>query len=87
MRVLIANDPVPPLLNNARLEWVSLYLGRKPYRGISTLSEQWTEAETFDACESDVHLYKVREMGPDPLLQRLIDAYDADHLEVDHGKA
>lgn len=87
MRVLIANDPVPPILNNARLEWVSLYLGRKPYRGISTLSEQWTEAETFDACESDVHLYKVREMEPDPLLQRLIDAYDADYPEVDHGKA
>lgn len=75
------------MLNNARLEWVSLYLGRKPYRGISKLSQQWTEAETFDACESDVHLYKVRGMEPDSLLQRLIDAYDADYPEVNHGKA
>lgn len=40
MQVLLAKNPVPPILNNARLEWVSLYLGREPYRGISRLSEQ-----------------------------------------------
>ena len=28
--------------------------------------------------DADVHLCKVREMGADPLLQKLIDAYDAD---------
>ena len=56
------------------------------YRGISKLSEQWTEAEDFDNCENDVHLYKVREMEANPLLQRLIDAYEADYPEVDHGK-
>ncbi len=87
MRVLIASNPVPPILNNAVLEWVSLYLGRKPYRGISRLSEQWAEAEDFDGCEVDVHLYKVREMEQSDLLQRLIDAYDGDGPEVDHGEA
>ena len=87
MRVMLANNPVPPILNNARIEWVSLYLGKQPYRGISRLSEQWTEAEDFDACENDVHLYKVREMETSPLLKRLIDAYEADYPEVDHGKA
>lgn len=75
------------ILNNARIEWVSLYLGRQPYRGISKLSDQWTEAEDFDGCENDVHLYKVREMETNPLLQRLIDAYEADYPEVDHVKA
>ena len=79
MRVLIAKHPVPPILNNARIEWVSLYLGRKPYRGISRLSEQWENPEDFDECETDVHLYKLREMDSDPLLQRLLDAYDADY--------
>ena len=87
MRVMLANNPVPPILNNARIEWVSLYLGKQPYRGISKLSEQWTEAEDFDNCENDVHLYKVREMETNPLLQRIIDAYEADYPEVDHGKA
>ena len=87
MRVMLANNPIPPILNNARIEWVSLYLGKQPYRGISKLSEQWTEAEDFDNCENDVHLYKVREMEANPLLQRLIDAYEADYPEVDHGKA
>ena len=55
MRVMLANNPIPPILNNARIEWVSLYLGKQPYRGISRLSEQWTEAEDFDNCENDVH--------------------------------
>ena len=27
MQVRIANNPIPPILNNARIEWASLYLG------------------------------------------------------------
>ena len=81
MQVLLSRNPVPPILNNAHLEWVSLYLGRTPYRGITMLSEQWDKAEDFDGCEADVHLYKVREMERIPLLQRLIEAYDADYPE------
>ena len=74
------------------IEWVSLYLGKQPYRGICKLSEQWTEAEDFDDCENDVHLYKVREMETNPLLQRIIDAYEAWKKEKeaesdDRGKA
>ena len=87
MQVLLAKHPVPPILNNARIEWVSLYLGRKPYEGISRLSEQWVEAEDFDGLDADVHLYKVREMEHDPLLQRLIDAYDKDYPEAAHKEA
>ena len=58
----ITDDPVPPILNNADIEWVSLYLGREPYRGISQLSEQWLDNKDFDGNEFDVHLYKIREM-------------------------
>ena len=87
MQVLLAKNPVPPILNNARLEWVSLYLGRLPYQGISRLSEQWAESEDFDGVDADVHLYKVREMECTPLLQRLIDAYDKDYPEAAHEEA
>ena len=80
-RVLIAKDPRPPILNNARIEWVTLYLGRKPYEGFTRLSQQWKRMEEFDGYETDVHLFKLREMPADPLLQRLIDAYDANHPE------
>ena len=81
MRVLIAKNPVPPILNNAVIEWVSLYLGTEPYRGISRLSEQWGDEKDFDGFEMDVHLYKVREMEKTELIRKLIDAYDADFNE------
>ena len=35
------------------------------------------EAEDFDGIDADIHLYKVREKADDPLLQKLIAAYDA----------
>ena len=78
MRFRIATNPVPPILNNAKIEWVSLYLGRNPYRGISKLSEQWSCPEEYDGIEFDVHLYKIREMDTTPLLQRLVEAFDSD---------
>ncbi len=78
MKVLIASDPVPPILNNARIEWVTLYLGRESFRGITKLSEQWAEAKDYDGFEMNVHLYEIRNMKPCQVLQRLIDAYDKD---------
>lgn len=87
MRVVLANNPIPPILNNARLEWISLYLGRQPYRGFSRLSEQWAEDDEFDGLEADIHLYKAREMEPSPLIQKLLDAYDSDFPEESHEEA
>ena len=43
MQVQIATEPIPPMLNNARLEWVSIYLGRKPYEGVIQLREQMVD--------------------------------------------
>ena len=81
MQVCIATEPIPPILNKARLQWVTLYLGRAPYQGILTLSQQRAAGEAEMDTDVDVNLYKVREMELDPLLQRLIDAYDADFPE------
>ena len=78
MQVLIAKAPEPPILNNARIEWVSIYLGRKPYTGLTCLSKQWKDAAEYDGHEDDVCLYRPREMEPDPLLQKLVEAYDRD---------
>ena len=85
-RVLLANNPKPPILNDARIEWVTLYLGRKPYDGFTRLSQQWKSMEEFDGYETDIHLFKLREMPRDPLLQRLIDAYDADFPQPSGGE-
>ena len=85
MLVLISKAPEPPILNNARIEWVSLYLGRKPYTGLARLSKQWKDPAEYDGHEDDVCLYKLREMDPDPLLQRLIEAYDSEYPEDVHG--
>lgn len=81
LRVMIAANPEPPILNNARIQYVSLYLGRSPYVGISKLSEQWERAEDFDGFEVDVHLVKVRELPATPVLEKLIDCYDQDHAD------
>ncbi len=78
MQVLLVSELVPPILNNARIEWASLYLGRTPYCGISKISEQYASAEDFNGLEVDVNLYKVREMEPNPVLNRLITAYETD---------
>ena len=85
MQVRLTGHPAPPILNSARIGWVSLYLGRKPYQGISRLSEQWAEAEDFEGTEADVRLYKVREMEENPLLTRLIEAYNADYPAETEG--
>ena len=84
MIVQIAENPTPPILNNAIIEWVTLYLGREPYNGITALSEQWDDISEFDGYEADINLYKVREMEPNELLQRLIGAYDEDFPEMNN---
>ncbi len=84
--VALAMEPKPPILNNARIEWVTLYLGRKPYDGLTRLSQQWKSMEEFDGYETDIHLFKLREMSADPLLQCLIDAYDTDFPQPSGGE-
>ena len=32
-QVKVVEEPMPPILNNAQIEWVSLYVGKKPFEG------------------------------------------------------
>lgn len=87
MQVLLVAELVPPILNSARIEWTTLYLGRIPYCGISKISEQYASAEDFNGLEVDVNLFKVREMESSPVLDRLIAAYEADFPQADAGQS
>lgn len=81
MRTKIVEIPVPPILNNARIEWISIYLGRKPYDGIIQLKDMM-DADSCDAMSFyNVHLFNARESEPNDLIQRLLDAYNLDFPE------
>ena len=76
-KVVLKENPVPPILNNAKVEWVCLYLGRKPFSGINSISEQ--TADVFFGHNIDIHLYEPGNMESTPVIQRLIDAYESDY--------
>ena len=81
MRTKLVANPVPPILNNARIEWLSIYLGRKPYEGIIQLKDMM-DTDCSDAISFyNVHLFNARESEPSNLLQRLLEAYDSDFPE------
>ena len=80
MKVVI-DEPRPPILNRAYINWVSLYLGRKPYVGSTKLSEQWVGLKETDKENLDTHFVNVRDLAADPILQRLLAAYDSDYPE------
>ena len=84
LKTVISAKPVPPILNNARIFWVTLYLGRKPFNGITQLSKQWLDYNEYDGLDFDIRVFDLRKMEPSPLLQRLIDAYDSDHHGEQH---
>lgn len=77
-KVLIAEHPVPPILNNAFPEWVSLYVGKDGFKGPTNLrSMAFVDDKTSDDLEMDTHLYDLRSMD-DPLVRRLVEAADED---------
>ena len=76
-RVDIVKDPMPPILNNADVEWASIYIGRDPFAGRTEIDECY-KSEPEDGTFLHLNLYKAREMEANPVLDRLIEAYDAD---------
>ena len=80
-RVKVVEEPMPPILNNAQIEWVSLYVGKKPFEGKADIQ---TDSITHNGenLMLDIHLCEVRELQSDPLIAKLIDAYDADCAAV-----
>ena len=85
-QVDIVKDPMPPILNNADAEWVSIYVGQKPFAGRSELG-QCCKAQPEENVSLNLNLHKARELEENPILNRLIEAYDADIAEeaADHG--
>lgn len=76
-QVKVVEEPMPPILNNAQIEWVSLYVGKKPFEGKADIQ---TDPITHNGenLMLDIHLCEVRELQIDPLITKLIDTYDAD---------
>lgn len=74
-RVSIRNEAVPPILNKAEVEWLSLYVGRKPFEGGDNIQSNY---DVDDKADFDIHLYKLREMEDNPVINRMICAYEAD---------
>ena len=73
--VRISNKAVPPVLNKAEVEWISLYVGRKPFHGGDNIQSNYAADDEVDF---DIHLYKLREMEDNPVIRRMIHAYEAD---------
>ena len=74
-RVSIRNVAVPPILNKADVEWLSLYVGRKAFEGGDNIQSNY---DVDDKADFDIHLYMLREMEDNPVIERMICAYEAD---------
>lgn len=74
-RVSIRNEAVPPILNKADVEWISLYVGRKAFEGGDNIQSNY---DVDDKADFDIHLYRLREMEGNPVIERMIHAYEAD---------
>lgn len=77
MQVQVAEEPMQPILNNSQIEWVSLYVGKKPFEGKADIQTDSTP-QNGGNMTLDIHLCEARDLLSDPLIAKLIDAYDAD---------
>ena len=73
--VIISDKMLPPYLCNAKIEWVTIYVGKQDFNGLTKLSRK-CEGNVLDGYEFDCHLIEARKTQGDPLLQKLIQAYD-----------
>ena len=80
-KVDIVKEPLPPILNNAQIGWVGIYVGKKEYRGGKDFVNQYTEPNE-DSIHFDLHFLEARKLENDPLLKKLVEAYDADCAET-----
>ena len=84
--VLISKDPVPPLLCNARVQWLSVYVGKTEFQGLTTFSSKFTDGEQLEGYEFDCHVIKARNAAEDPVIKRLIEMYDKDCIDEEINK-
>ena len=78
MKIRIEKEPNEMILNNARIQWVSIYVGKKEWRGTIKLS-QHKGLSIDEELELDTHFVNAREIAEatgDPLMKRLLEAVD-----------
>ena len=83
MKVMMEKEPKQMILNNARIQWVSLYVGKKEWTGSTKFSDHKgiSLADDGDDDDVDMHFLSARE-SDDSLMKRLVDAFDADHPDT-----
>ncbi len=88
-QVQIVTGDSLPLLNTARIEWVSIYVGKALYTGTKSMFDGYKEPDE-NSVKLNLNIYEARQMEQNPLLDRLIAAYDMDaelaEGETDDGK-
>jgi hypothetical protein len=79
IKVAITDEPHPPILNNAVIEWVSFYSGDKGLSGPTNLNQMAIYATDINL---DTHLYNVHTLKEDPLVNRIKEAANLDSIQV-----
>ena len=79
-QVVLTGSPVPPLLNMADVEWVTLYMGKNPFIGCYRIDQGYKKGETPELVH-DTAFYRLREMVQTSAIQGLLAAFDEDAEE------
>lgn len=77
VQVVLTGAPVPPLLNMAEVEWVTLYAGKKPFNGCYRIDQCYRKGEAPELVH-DTAFYRLREMEQTNAIQGLLAAFDED---------
>lgn len=80
-QVNIVEDPIPPILNNAYIEHVSIYVGKEEYQGGRNFVNSYENGKE-DSVRFDLHLYEAQKME-NLLIGKLLEAYDADCADME----
>ena len=75
--IQMSDKPNLPYLNRARVEWLSVYVGRKEFGGLTEIGQKFDPGEEPDY-PFRCRLLRARERMDDPLVSRLIRAYEED---------
>ena len=76
--VMIQDYPPPPYLCTAKVEWITIYVGRNEFCGLTKFSKKCV-GNILEGYEFDCHVLQAREMKEDLFLSKLVAAYDEDN--------
>ena len=82
MRLQFSSARMPPFLNCATIEWVTLYTGRGKYYGPDNLRDMSEDHD--EQLDLGLHLFNLHEME-DPLVKRLLEADESITRQPEEG--